>query len=667
MTSYITNVCGRNPDGPVNLTLDCDGVLYLSTKPIFFQGPISAFQDLIVCLRNPIFINCRCIDFQHSALSTIPPFTVNVLDLLEDGSIGSNSYYNVPFALETVNSGSYQYKLTLRASVTNPEVLDLSGFEGCDIIVQFPNAVPLTQPIPCINTGGEGCVEFKGKFTIVETEAPTFILSLNKTETSTGPYLEGDTITFTLRATNNGNQPLTNVQLTDNNVSPPFSETIPTMAPGEVIVRNVSYTVTALDLQNGSYTNIFRGTSTESPPEQVENTTPLVNPAFSLFKSGLLLGAGDIGDSIDYTITFTNTGNVNLIDATVIDAKVGPVSPLSYALVTPGQSVVFNATYTVTQTDVDNGQVTNTANGSAFPENNPTQLVAESSNEVILPTPGVQSLSLVKSVQSFTGKGVGDTITYQFEVTNTGTVTLNNVTVTDPNLNPTPPNVVAGPIASLAPGASQILTAPYVITVADDTAGVINNTATATGTPANGQPDVNDTSDNSFSIRIVSTINILNDGRHWDDGDIQTTVDSFFDGNLDRAGGGLGQDQRLHQGSKFEIIFNQTYTAGEFLRLYWSNEEQNGIKGTSFPNDILGLTISLRRASDGAEIQTFQTGNDPTAGNTRDLPIGGETAPYKIIDIVALEAFNGFFIESFNDNRGQDPRLQEIQINGIPN
>ncbi len=45
---------------------------------------------------------------------------------------------------------------------------------------------------------------------------------------------------------------------------------------------------------------------------------------------------------------------------------------------------------------------------------------------------------------------VGDKITYAFTVTNTGNVTLTNVTVTDPKVT-----VVGGPIASLAPGASN--------------------------------------------------------------------------------------------------------------------------------------------------------------------------------------------------------------------
>ena len=66
-----------------------------------------------------------------------------------------------------------------------------------------------------------------------------------------------------------------------------------------------------------------------------------------------------------------------------------------------------------------------------------------------------------------------------FTVTNTGNVTLTNVTVTDPLIT-----VTGTPIASLAPGASDAatFTGTYTLTQADIDAGTLTNTATATGT-----------------------------------------------------------------------------------------------------------------------------------------------------------------------------------------
>ncbi len=78
---------------------------------------------------------------------------------------------------------------------------------------------------------------------------------------------------------------------------------------------------------------------------------------------------------------------------------------------------------------------------------------------------------------------VGDKITYAFTVTNTGNVTLTNVTVTDPKVT-----VVGGPIASLAPGASNntTFTATYTLTQADINTGSVYNLATVTGTKPGG-------------------------------------------------------------------------------------------------------------------------------------------------------------------------------------
>jgi uncharacterized repeat protein (TIGR01451 family) len=81
---------------------------------------------------------------------------------------------------------------------------------------------------------------------------------------------------------------------------------------------------------------------------------------------------------------------------------------------------------------------------------------------------------------------LGDALTYTFTVTNTGNVTLYGVTVNDPL--PGLGAVSPGSVASLAPGASAVFTAAYTVTQADldQTDGMIDNTATATGTPPGG-------------------------------------------------------------------------------------------------------------------------------------------------------------------------------------
>ncbi len=96
----------------------------------------------------------------------------------------------------------------------------------------------------------------------------------------------------------------------------------------------------------------------------------------------------------------------------------------------------------------------------------------------------------ITKISTVGGTGIiGDTISYELNVTNTGNVPLTNVTVTDANAT-----ITGGPI-DLAVGASDstTFTATHVITAADVAAGGVTNQAVATGTA----PDGNTITDNS--------------------------------------------------------------------------------------------------------------------------------------------------------------------------
>ncbi|MDQ2068251.1 hypothetical protein Q9295_17980, partial [Xinfangfangia sp. CPCC 101601] len=216
-------------------------------------------------------------------------------------------------------------------------------------------------------------------------------------------------------------------------------------------------------------------------------------------KAGVAGGAGGLGDTITYTFTVTNTGNVTLNGVTVTDPLPGlnPVTPASIASLAPGATDTFTATYTITQDDIDAGGVSNqaTATGGYTDLDGDPQSVSDLSgtdvdNNTTTVTPLAQDpgIALVKAGVAGGAGGLGDTITYTFTVTNTGNVTLNGVTVTDPlpGLNPVTP----ASIASLAPGATDTFTATYTITQDDIDAGGVSNQATATGgyTDLDGDP-----------------------------------------------------------------------------------------------------------------------------------------------------------------------------------
>ena len=103
----------------------------------------------------------------------------------------------------------------------------------------------------------------------------------------------------------------------------------------------------------------------------------------------------------------------------------------------------------------------------------------------------------------------GDQVTYAFTVTNTGNVTLTNVTVTDVN----PSVIISGsPIASLAPGSidNSTVTGTYTLTQADIDAGTFTNTATVTGTPPSGEI-VTDTDDDMQTFTQSPSLSVVKD------------------------------------------------------------------------------------------------------------------------------------------------------------
>ncbi|WP_457920465.1 DUF7507 domain-containing protein, partial [Micrococcus luteus] len=107
------------------------------------------------------------------------------------------------------------------------------------------------------------------------------------------------------------------------------------------------------------------------------------------------------------------------------------------------------------------------------------------------------------SASNFTA---GKTITYSFVATNTGNVTMSNVTVDDSDFNGSGQlgTLTPASVASLAPGASRTFTATYTLTQADVDRGSTTNSATATGTPpGSGTPVPSDPS----TVTVPSTPN----------------------------------------------------------------------------------------------------------------------------------------------------------------
>ncbi|MCZ2100421.1 MAG: DUF11 domain-containing protein, partial [Chitinophagales bacterium] len=135
--------------------------------------------------------------------------------------------------------------------------------------------------------------------------------------------------------------------------------------------------------------------------------------AISLVKTASA-GPHTVGDVITYTFTVKNTGGLTLSNVTVSDPLLGlgMISPASVATLAPDEETIFTAPYTVTQADVDNGNIHNTATATGTPPGVPP---VSDDDEEDVPLTQTAAINLVKTASSGS-YGVGDVVTYTFTV-----------------------------------------------------------------------------------------------------------------------------------------------------------------------------------------------------------------------------------------------------------
>jgi len=181
----------------------------------------------------------------------------------------------------------------------------------------------------------------------------------------------GDHVNYTIVITNDGGVPLTDITLDDSKAA--SLTCIPALAgltlmPGQIVTCTGFYVPTQADFDAGSVTNTATADSAQIGPVSDSTTQTLTqSPAFALAKAASPTTYITLGQTITYTYTLTNTGNVTLTAPySVTDDRVASVdcsaaaSPLS-----PGQSTTCTATYTITPADISAGSITNLATASA--------------------------------------------------------------------------------------------------------------------------------------------------------------------------------------------------------------------------------------------------------------------------------------------------------------
>ena len=250
------------------------------------------------------------------------------------------------------------------------------------------------------------------------------------------------------------------------------------------------------------------------------------------------------GTRINYTITVTNTGDVDLIDVSVVDTLLsldGPFGDDSDGRLNPAETWTYTGSHTVTGEDLCDGWINNTvtANGT-----DPCGNVREDEADYNILTAAFDSMLTIYKTADYgpcfeqpeNRAGLGDTIHYTITISNSGNINLTKMNVTDSLID------LDGPFGDIGNDGwlniSEVWTYTGTHTVTEmDVCDSINNTVTANATDACGNTledekvsycvptvytsalNVTKTSDHDLSTpspgpgtKITYTINVTNGG-----------------------------------------------------------------------------------------------------------------------------------------------------------
>ena len=212
----------------------------------------------------------------------------------------------------------------------------------------------------------------------------------------------GDVIEYDIVVTNNGNQTLTDVVVTDPLTG--LSETIASLAPGESYTYTVFYEVTQADIdsnatlepdntQAGFIDNTATADSNETDEVSDSESVPVAqSAALSIDKIILSVTNPDqtvdqetivdqAGDVIDYAIEITNTGGVTLTNVVVTDpltgGEIGTIASLA-----PGETQTLYTSYEVTQDDIESNATLEPDNSQAGYIDNTATADSDQTDEV---------------------------------------------------------------------------------------------------------------------------------------------------------------------------------------------------------------------------------------------------------------------------------------------
>ena len=351
---------------------------------------------------------------------------------------------------------------------------------------------------------------------------------------------------------NTGNVDLTGVVLTDTFAGGATLVSGDTNTNGilettETWVYSADYTVTQADLNAGAPLVNVATVDTDQTALQQDDASSTVaqSPALTIVKS--LTNANDAvvdtaGETIEYTITVDNTGNVDLTGVVLTDTFAGGATLVSGDTNTNGilettETWVYSADYVVTQADLNAGApLVNVATV----DTDQTALQQDDASSTVAQSP---ALTIVKSLTNANDAVVdtaGEIIEYTITVDNTGNVDLTGVVLTDTFAGGA--TLVSGDTNTngiLETTETWVYSADYTVTQADLNAGapLVNVATVDTDQTALQQDDASSTVAQNPALTIEKSLTNANDAVVDTAGEvIEYTITVDNTGNVDLTG-----------------------------------------------------------------------------------------------------------------------------------
>jgi large repetitive protein len=430
------------------------------------------------------------------------------------------------------------------------------------------------------------------------------------TTANTTAAVPGQTVTYTLTVTDNGQTSYTGATVTDtlrlvddatyNNDAAATNGTVSYASPvitwtGDLAVAAsavITWTVTVHNPDTGDKTLITVATSTDPgsscPPASstagCSLTVPVLTPALTIVKTASTATAAP-GQTITYTITVSNSGQTPYTGAAFSDSLSGVLADASYnhdATVTAG-TVAFSSpnltwtgdlavgasatvTYSVTVTSPDTGPhvLTNTATSATAGNNCP----AGGTDPRCSVTVDIAALTIVNTA-SVSTTTPGSAVAYTVTVTNTGQTLSTGVSVTDP------------------------------LTGVLDDAAFDSDATTSSGSVTYARPNLTWTGDLAPGATAIITFSVTVNSPDTGDKSLTSTVTSAAAGNNCPAGGADPRCTATVDVLTPALAITKTATSS-----------------TTTPGSTVGYTITV--ADTGQTPYTDVTVTDPLGGVLND-------------------------------------------------